>query len=514
MTPIRFHTPLSGVVLLCLLRVGKGACPATADPGIQRPFDSLCVLPRIAETIEEDPFFFDVESDTDDSQGNASPASTLMAARESPMDYFQGCPNSTPLIMCWESSLRLSTSWENSGKKGAQSLLVTSCTSSQAWISRAKARQSQCPWLSFEDTRGDILSTTNRGLFHLIGNDGMIQDVVIFPAARSDTGSEGVIASSSSMAPPNSLRPDQGGDGSSLMQTGGGRLRMSERLVRPRRPQEWLLFLQQVRSQPTEMLERVKTVIRNWLSNKINQVGHVFLALSLMLRDTLFADMTQALEPAAEDAAQRHLTNIQEQLLEYLERNHRWSHQVHQQFIIQECLRQAVRLDELDVTLFQMEEDERNRVAMEEVGLMFRTNSLVRDSLPAEPSQRSACIRLIIGAVRDVMGTEARHLRRLGVCLHGLQMIGEQGSIEALQGDVDSWLPGLVDDIHLLAGADNTTGPTTSWSEEVVALRRWLAEDRLSAQHYVCDPTARSSHEASSEETDPFYTRPHIRCRR
>ena len=273
-------------------------------------------------------------------------------------------------------------------------------------------------------------------------------------------------------------------------------------MTRPRRPQEWMQLTNQLAGLPPIVAERVKSVLRNWLTNKINQVGQVFFALGLMLRDTLCANQAQALDQPEEQQAQRLISHAQEQLLDYLERNHRWGHHVHLQLVVQECLRQAVRLDELDVAQFQQEDDERNRAELEDVGLMFRTNQLVRSSLPTDPLARSCHIRLLIEAVRELMGTEARHLRRLGVCLHGLQMLGQQGPITDQVGQVDEWLPELVDSIHLLAGADDTTEGSCTWDESIVSLRRWLAEDRLSTLDFVHDPAARSSDSHSTATTE------------
>ena len=95
-----------------------------------------------------------------------------------------------------------------------------------------------------------------------------------------------------------------------------------------------------------------------------------------------------------------------------------------QPHLIQEALRQAVRLDELDLSLYPIEDSERTATELEEVHLMFRANNMIREHLASDSTARGWQVRLLLRAVRNQMGSAARHLLRLGICLHGIQMIG------------------------------------------------------------------------------------------
>ena len=254
----------------------------------------------------------------------------------------------------------------------------------------------------------------------------------------------------------------------SLMQVEGRRLTMGERQVRPRRPREWLAFVQVLSERAPRIVERVHQAMRSWLVRRVTRVGYVFYSLGLMLRDTLHA-VEPALSGDDEREADELIRGIQQQLEDYPDRNHRWDLAANVPLLVQDCLRQAVRLDELDTELYPVDEGSHQARGQEEVRLMYVVNNLVRSRLPRDPGTRAGCVRLLIQTVRAMLGSEARHLRRMGICLHGLQMIGIRGPV-SLEGDSATWLTGVADEIHLLAG------------EEVLALRQWLLRRTTSAR--------------------------------
>ena len=272
----------------------------------------------------------------------------------------------------------------------------------------------------------------------------------------------------------------------SLMQQGGRRLTVVERLIRPSRPMEWMDIMARLSHGSRAAADRVKSALRMWLSRRVNRIGHLFFTLGLMLRDTLHAtDGGPSLD--AEDAWVREVTEpAVAELAVWFERRCLHGHEVNLPFLVQECLRQAVRIDELDTSLFDPSEELRLQRDIEEVSLMFRVGNMVRQGLGSNPEVRAGRVRRLIQEVRALMGSEARHLRRLGICLHGLQMVGSRGVPAG--GAEDSWLPQMLDDIHLLAAAaQEPCEMEVGWEQEVLELRRWLAEDRLSAEDFDGD---------------------------
>ena len=112
---------------------------------------------------------------------------------------------------------------------------------------------------------------------------------------------------------------------------------------------------------------------------------------------------------------------------------------------------------------------------------MFRVGNLVRSRLNVEPQARAGRIRRLIQEVRSLMGSEARHLRRLGICLHGLQMVGSRGVPAG--GDAEPWLMELLDEIHLLAGtAQEPCEMEHGWEQEVKQRRVHLIESHCLPQ--------------------------------
>ena len=249
---------------------------------------------------------------------------------------------------------------------------------------------------------------------------------------------------------------------------------------------EWMDIMSRLSRGSMAVADRVKSAMRTWLSRRINRIGHLFCTLGLMMRDTLHAtDGGPSLDE--QDAWVREATETAlAELAPWFERRCLQGHEVNLPFLVQECLRQAVKIDEMDTSLFDPSEDLRLRCDTEEVSLMFRVGNMVRDRLGGNPDVRAGRVRRLIQQVRALMGSEARHLRRLGICLHGLQMVGSRSV--PTRGAAESWLPEMLDDIHLLAAAaQEPCEMEMGWEQEVLELRRWLAEDRLSAEDFEAD---------------------------
>ena len=277
------------------------------------------------------------------------------------------------------------------------------------------------------------------------------------------------------------------GEDHSLMQTSGRRLTGPERALRPRRPQEWADIVQRLRSLLPAVASRVLTIARSWITSRINTVGHVFVSLGLMLRDTLNTNEDVDV-PAAVDVRAREVAGAAvESLNQWMDRHLRMDLRPTHQYLVQEAIRQAVKMDEVDLSLFPTSDEDRASIDLEEVHLMYRTNNLIRDRLDPDTRTRENQIGMLHDALKQQIGTSARHLRRLGICLHGVQMIGIRKRKDVEEG-LDAWLAELMDEIHMIA-ATEVTGVSIedTWDRELLGLRRWLAEDMLCPKEEVSD---------------------------
>ena len=204
-------------------------------------------------------------------------------------------------------------------------------------------------------------------------------------------------------------------------------------------------------------------------------------AMGMMLRDVLHSCTLQGDPHPQEREAQRLAQKIQESIEAWLDRNHRMDLFPRQHALLHQAITMAVEMDSMDFDQIPTSEISRQARDHEETHLMVRVNNMVRTYLTGRSEgERMRRLRLIEEAVRNQLGSESRHLRRLGVALHGLQMVGGTAE-EAEQRETDhEWLPQVVDEFMLMA---NQEDPHISdegvWTQEVNALRRWLAEDRL-----------------------------------
>ena len=285
----------------------------------------------------------------------------------------------------------------------------------------------------------------------------------------------------------------------SLMQTSGRRLTLAERMTRPRRPAEWVEARAVIDRLPRLVAERVRALLRSFLTNLVNGMGFIYVELAMMLRDVLH---DSALEPPPgrhEATAQATASHIQAAIRAYIDRNRQADHRTSQPMLLHAALRLAMGVDEMDPSL--LEAGAGGEGDIEEVHLMFRVNNAVREVLPREGSERCRRLSLIMRAVSNQIGSDARHLRRLCMGLHGLQMFGnDRCSALEVEGN-DTWLAPLLDELHLMASSE-TLGISVEgeWTQELMTLRRWLAEDHLDPTRPDMDPDAKSSHEASAAE--------------
>ena len=98
----------------------------------------------------------------------------------------------------------------------------------------------------------------------------------------------------------------------------------------------------------------------------------------------------------------------------------------------------------------------------------------------SDERERMRRIRLLSEALQNQVRSECRHLRRLGISLHGMQMLGASDSEVRSREDDEEWLPLILDELLLLGGQeDSGVSDERSWTRELLALRRWLAEDWL-----------------------------------
>ena len=264
-----------------------------------------------------------------------------------------------------------------------------------------------------------------------------------------------------------------------LMQLGGRRQTAVDRALRPRRPREWMEAMRSLEGLPCDVAARVRSLLRAWLNARLNRVASVNVVLAMMLRDVAQGGLLGDLAPDLERTAQNNFVTIRRDIEAYLDRNHQHDHFPHQAGLVQEALRQAVHINETDFESMPAEVDLVAR-DMEEIHLMFHANGVVRRLLLNNPGQRRQRLRMLMQALRQQLGGEARHLRRMSICLHGLQMIGDGQEVAAEPAMAEDWVQETLDELVLLAGSE-TPGISTeqSWTEEFLRLRRWMAEDRL-----------------------------------
>ena len=264
-----------------------------------------------------------------------------------------------------------------------------------------------------------------------------------------------------------------------LMQMTGGRLTLAERLSRPHRPREWIHALgRDLDGTSPEVSDRVRALLRQWLVSRVNRIGGVFAVMGMMIRDVADACSLTDGSQIPDVEAQRLASEIQQRMEAWLERNHRSELFARQPALLQQAIFLAVQIDELDFDQIPVLDDELRRMEHEEVQVMYNINNLVRRVLPREEEERSRRME----AVRNQLGSESRHLRRLGVALLGLQMLGSSSATVDARVTDDQWLPATVDEILLFSGREEQgLSEEREWSEEVLSLRRWLAEDHLRA---------------------------------
>ena len=216
----------------------------------------------------------------------------------------------------------------------------------------------------------------------------------------------------------NATFPTEESETVELMQTTGGRLSVAERMARPHRPREWLdemgAGLDDV---PAEVADRVRSLLRSWLTGRINRIANVYVIMGMMLRDVLNSCTLHDVPHHSEAEAQRRATDIQQKLEEWLDRNHRMEHFPRQPALLHQALLLAVQMDELDFDQIREPDQDTQWRETEEMHLMFRINNLVQARLPPEGRERSRRIGLLEQALRNQVGSESRHLRRLGIAL-------------------------------------------------------------------------------------------------
>ena len=238
--------------------------------------------------------------------------------------------------------------------------------------------------------------------------------------------------------------------------------------------------------------QRVRSLMRSWLTARLKRIACTTVVMGLMIRDVLHECTTIDLEQPAERHAQRRAAAIQQSLEQFLERVHRHDHYSSQSMLLHQALLQAVQIDEMDYDQVPMEDAEPQRRELEEV--VFRTNNAVRSFLQVDTAERGRRVRLITEALQSQLGLESRHLRRLGIGVHGLQMMGDSPGDLERRDDDEKWLPVLVDELMMLAAQeDQGISDERPWSQEPIALRRWLAEDWLRPDDATDSPSSGST---------------------
>ena len=257
------------------------------------------------------------------------------------------------------------------------------------------------------------------------------------------------------------------------------------RAVRPSRPGPWEEMLRQLRSEPRSVRRAVLGHLETWLEQQVLRLAHPAVEVSMMLRDSRTGGCEVEQSPDERVRARELSISFQHRLRTHLEESLRHRTGARLQEMLDHVMDLAEHYDNLNVDGMLAGDLERDRQDFEEVQLQYLTNQQVRTGLQSRAHLRRTRLKLLIRAMRNQLGAEARHLRRMCIALQGLLLIGETGTAEAAEGpdyedENDRWVAEMVDSLVLLAAQDHGSSSTeVAWHTEIMRLRRWLGLDRF-----------------------------------
>ena len=182
---------------------------------------------------------------------------------------------------------------------------------------------------------------------------------------------------------------------------------------------------------------------------------YTLVELGMMLRDVVPDCMARSLAPELEARAWLMAERVQKTLQESLDRRHSTVMWAGQPVLVHEAVLLAIQMNETDLDLTPITDQAQEMLDSAEVNLMYNANNIVRRLAVGGPGQRARKVRLLLKAVQSQLGLEARHLRRMGVILQGLQMIGMPPVPEEETDGEEEWLMSTVDELVLLAASEH-----------------------------------------------------------
>ena len=258
------------------------------------------------------------------------------------------------------------------------------------------------------------------------------------------------------------------------------------RAVRPHRPEPWQAALHRMRQFPSRIRRRILKLMEEWLERQVMRLGHPLAEVSMMLRDSRNVLCMEPLQGEEETVSQRAAGDLQGRLSRYLDECHEHREGARLQNMLDMSLDMAQHYDELDFDQLPLGREERDRQDFEETQLQYLVNQEARLWLQGEASSRTMMASQLLQALRNQIGSECRHLRRLFIALQGLLLLGHHAerdsSAAASSAEVpgEEWVSGAVDNLVMLASQDHgQASAEVGWFEEMMRLRRWLASDRF-----------------------------------
>ena len=211
----------------------------------------------------------------------------------------------------------------------------------------------------------------------------------------------------------------------------------------------WTAALQRLRTLEPATSTRARSILRRWLTERTDRHGQTFVQLGLMLRDVATDCVLAPLAPDQEQLAVQEAERVLQDVCDLLQRRHDAALGARQPALVHEALLLAIRMDEMDVDLMPLPTPDQVRVE-NEVQLMIYANQIARHAIQGPPGVRSRRLRRLLRALEAHIGSESRHLRRMGVILHGLQMVGATGNEGAEVVVEEPWIANAVDELVLL----------------------------------------------------------------
>ena len=269
-----------------------------------------------------------------------------------------------------------------------------------------------------------------------------------------------------------------GEDVANLMQMQGSS--SGARATRPRRPREWQQALRRLQGLTEPVRTRAYQRLQEWLHQRVNRYGFPVVVQAMMHRDCVQAARMDRLTVEEENLANEEAREVMRVVDNYVDQYHRYQDGAYQAVIVNAANDLAAHFNETDDGRAGLGIAENDRRDFEEVQLQYQVNRMLIAQLRERPELRSRRLRLLQQALRNQLGSESRHLRRMAMALQGLLFLGVEDE-DTPEGDVDEqWVADMVDNLVLLTAQEQGEASRENrWYVEWRRLRRWMADDRL-----------------------------------